>query len=88
MTASERLVFAFVAGAAFMLVICMLGEDLMHSAPRAEKASCTDRPDTRAYMARDPGSPHTTEACLQAMRFGSPTWVPELGHPLQPRKGM
>ena len=83
---SEQLIFAGLVGAILMLVICIGFDDWKMAAHAAEKSVCKDKPDTKAYMARLPGESHSVEACLQAFRFSSPAWVPELGHPLQPRR--
>jgi hypothetical protein len=83
---SEQLILAALAGAILMLCACIGFDDFKMAAHAAEKALCKDEPDRKAYMARLPAEAHSTEFCLHAFRFGSPSWVPELGHPLQPRR--
>ena len=88
MKKSEQLIFCGLAGAVLMLVVCIGFDDWKSAAHAGETISCRDRPDTKAYMARLPGESHSVEACLQAIRFGSPTWVPEMGAILPPQKGI
>jgi len=82
----EQLVFCFLCGVVAGLVGCIMAEDLLHGSPRSEKVACKDGPDTRAYMSRLPGEGHNVERCVRMIRFGSPNWVPSLGHPLQPER--
>jgi hypothetical protein len=86
MARADQLILAAVAGAVAMLCLCILFDDLKMAAHAAERMTCRDEPDRKAYMARLPGEAHSVESCIQAMRFGDPRWVPELGHPLKPRK--
>jgi len=75
-------------GALFGLIVALSTEDWRARAAEDEQQRCKDEPDRQAYMARLPGESHTVERCLHTFRFGSPNWVPELSHPLQPpRKG-
>src|SRR5258708_8557600 len=88
MNKTEQLIFSGLAGAVLMLIFCIGFDDWKSAAHAGETLSCRDRPDTKAYMARLPGESHSVEAWLQAIRFGSPSWVPEMGSPLPPTKGM
>jgi hypothetical protein len=83
---AEQFVMTFVAGMVAGLVGCIMAEDILHSSPASEKAACKDGSDTKAYMSRLPGEGHNVERCVRMIRFGSPRWVPELGHPLNPNK--
>lgn len=71
-----------------VVAFCILaGYAVVHAlAPAPEGAYCKDGPDTKAYMARAPASPHDTEKCIQVMRYGDPRWVPEFGSPLPPQR--
>ena len=88
MTHAEQLLFVGICGAVLMLVLCIGFDDWKSAAHAGEKLSCKDRPDQKAYMMRLPGESHSVESCIHVMRFGDPRWVPELGSPLPPAKGM
>lgn len=88
MIKDRQLIFAGFLGACAMATLELASADWRARAAGGEEEACNDkgRPDTKAYMARLPNESHTTEFCLHAIRFGSPNWVPELGHPLKPRQ--
>lgn len=86
MKRADQLILAAVAGAVAMLCLCIAFDDFKMAAHAGERASCRDEPDRKAYMARLPGESHSVEACLHAIRFGSPSWVPDFQSPLPPSK--
>lgn len=77
---------AAVIGAILATVVIITAWDIRDRAPAYEQEACLDEPDMKAYMARLPGEPHTVEMCIKMMRYGSPRYVPEFGHPLKPRR--
>lgn len=83
---TRPLLFSFLLGCVCGLIVGAVIYDLSAAAHASERLTCVDRPDQRAYMARLPSEAHSTEFCLHAFRFGSPSWVPELGHPLKPQQ--
>lgn len=87
MSHAEQLLLAGFGGAILAIILMVSISDLHASAPLKELQECKDKPDTTAYYARLPGESHTTEACLHAIRFGSPNWVPDFRSPLPPEKG-
>lgn len=85
MVSDRQLIFAGLLGACAMAVLELASSDWRARAAGGEEERCRDEPDAKAYYARLPGEAHTTETCIHAFRFGSPSWVPELSHPLRPR---
>ena len=71
-------------GAILGLIVALSTEDWRFRAAEDELQRCKDEPDRAAWIARRPGEAHTTESCIKVIRFGSPDWIPEFSHPLQP----
>ena len=88
MTHAEQLLFVGICGAVAGLIVGIGIHDWSLAAHAGEKMACKDRPDQKAYMMRLPGESHSVEVCRYVMRYGDPRWVPELGSPLPPTKGM
>ncbi len=78
--------FLFLCGSILGLCIGIAVHDFSMAAHAGETMNCRDKPDRKAYMARLPGENHKVEFCLQAIRFGSPEWIPDFQSPLKPRR--